>query len=202
MGKLVVRSLPWIAVCFLTVVLVVSGHAQSAPAVIGIQGTLAYDVSWVRTTTPSNGLEYAVGRFGGRAAMRLVPRLYVGVGVSSWQFDAGPPPGFVVPPNEYDAVVTAVVFSAYGQLYPLGTTGTFIRGGVGYAKTRRYAPDFEFLESYNVSHLAIAGGVGADVTLRPHLAITISADYTSLLGAAGYRQAKSALLMGVGLTLR
>jgi hypothetical protein len=177
--------------------------AQSAPIDLGVQGTAAYNWTWNANAASPDGLRASVARFSGRVAIRATQRLFVGVGVSSWQYESGSVgvrPSF--PLDTAAGLTTAVIYSSFAQFYPMRTVQAFVRVGTGIASTRRYVPDVFGIDDLAATHIAVTSGLGLDVPLRPHVALTMSGDFTTLLGREVNGDAKSGLLMGLGLTIR
>lgn len=182
--------------------------AQSPPAGLQLQGTAAYNHIWNQSATPTGDSGTKSLRFSGRIALRFAPRAYAGVAMGSWEYatrygasDAG---GLLD-----SEVSTAVVVSSYAQWYPLARAGLFVRGGVGIASSRTYQPYTAVsagpagaILRHVTTRPSVTAGAGFDVAIRAHLAITLSGDFTTLAGAQSGQEARSALLAGVGLTVR
>ncbi len=168
-----------------------------------MQGTALYNLIWNRDTRASDGLAKGEARFAGRVAVNLTPVILVGVGVGSWALEV--PVDFAGTDLErVDAIASAVAGTLYGQVYPLRQV-LFVRAGIGFAKTRTYTSDGFSDATFAVSHdthAGITGGIGIDIGLRRHLALSISLDYIQLLGVTGARELKSAETVGVGITVR
>jgi hypothetical protein len=175
--------------------------AQSEPSSTSLQGTLAYNLTWTNTSAPPTGYGASIGRFSGRASVRLRPYFYVGAGVSSWQYEIALSGTFASPSGVYDEVVTAVVLSSQAQLYPFHTERFFVRGGFGVAQIHRYQRQGSLIIDFPSTHMSATTGAGVDIPVRSHVSVTLSADYTSILGVEYYREAKSSLLAGIGLTV-
>lgn len=184
--------------------------AAQATDELGLQGTAAYNLIWNATAGPDDCSYCSITRrFSGRIAVRLAPRIYGGLSAGSWEYPIGVALDGKTQPHLYDVLATSVLLSTYVQAYPTARAGVFVRGGVGYAANRTYYCDC--LNSREVdplvirdesSHASITAGLGFDLPFRPHLALTISADYTALLGAERGREAIAAFQVGLGVTLR
>jgi hypothetical protein len=139
-------------------------------------------------------------------AVRILSHLYVGVSVGSWQTEATAVGVSVdgLPRNDLrSAIATAVNGGLYAQDYPVHRTGLFVRGGLGFGQTRTYYPeDIIYIVVQDHTRMAISGGLGTDIPIRRHLAATLSADYSRLLGVANdTEELRSALLVGLGITI-
>ncbi|HEY3934346.1 MAG TPA: hypothetical protein VGL65_06965 [Gemmatimonadales bacterium] len=174
--------------------------AQQVDGELSVQGTMAFNGIWNTANTggssrsTATGLRLGEGRYSGRVAVRIRSGVYVGASVSSWQFNLTPLTG-------YDAVSEAVDLAPYVQLYPLRHTGLFLRGGAGYVRSWAYFGAGNIIQGYKGSRLSGSAGIGCDFALRAHLALTLSGDYTKVANATNYAEGKSAVMIGVGLTV-
>ncbi|HEY4100375.1 MAG TPA: hypothetical protein VGM20_05825 [Gemmatimonadales bacterium] len=167
-----------------------------------VQGTLSVNIVWnavndgvgARAPGPKLGEQ----RFGGRISVRVADGLYVGMSEASWQFNFAPQR----PGNPIDAVSTGVNISPYLQLYPFRNARIFGRAGPGLAETWAFDGAGSTVRAFEADRLTLSGGIGADLLLRPGLALTISADYVRLVGTMNLAEARSALIAGVGITVR
>jgi hypothetical protein len=200
-GAMLIPRVSWLSVWFL---LLMSGqaHAQIHGEELGLQWTAAYNVIWNGTADGSDPFVRASQRFSGRVAARVAHGLYIGASVGSWQIIAVPIGDGSAIPGLVSLVGTAVLASAYGQAYPFHRAGVFVRGGVGYAQTATYYPDVEFIFEDSHTRATVSGGLGIDVAINRHFAVTPSLDYTYLLGTGVMREMKTGLLVGLGLTVR
>jgi hypothetical protein len=167
-----------------------------------VQGTLSVNIVWNAANdvvgAPPVGLRLGEQRFGGRISIRAANGLYVGVSEASWQFNfARPRPGDAI-----DAVSTGVNISPYLQLYPLRHARIFARAGPGFAETWAFDGAGFAVQAFEGHRLSLSGGVGADLLLRSGLALTISADYIRVTGTTHLAEARSALIAGIGITVR
>jgi hypothetical protein len=186
--------------------------AQTAPDDPGVQGTAAYNFSWLKPAQGGYGFGSGDNRFNGRISARIVPRIYIGLSFGSWEYYLGgyDPNTGEYPPNLLSAIATSVVISSFAQLYPFRRRIVFVRAGVGYTANRTYysgepignGAGFDvYLVAATATHASVTGGLGVDLPIRRHFAVTISADYTTVLGDPGGEEARFAVLAGVGLTV-
>ncbi len=145
-----------------------------------------------------SGLQRGEARYGGRIALQVMPRLYAGAGVASWQFTFAR-----AEPNLSRSVVgEAVMLAPYVQWYPLRPLQLFVRGGAGAVNAWTYEGTGSLIQGLRDTHWAVSGGGGLDMPVRSHLALTLSADYTNVIGHATFGEATSALIVGIGLTVQ
>jgi hypothetical protein len=183
--------------------------AQSIHRALDAQGTASYNLLWNTTAHASDCFCLRAYRFSGRVSIRIRPQLYVGISAGSLEYAIAVTADGKVDPNIYSAVATSVVLSSYVQVYPGVTHRVFVRSGIGYAANRTYYPDLadtvefdNYLTRAKSGHASITAGVGADLPVRGHFAMTLAADYTLLLGATTGREPTSSISIGLGLTLR
>jgi hypothetical protein len=176
---------------------------------LGLEATAAYAAIWNGTANPTSTLSKAFGaRFNGRIGLRVGRGIFVGLSAGSWMY--------VPAASSYDndfgltagAVVSAVIASPYAQWYPRRMRDLlFVRVGFGYAGIASYLPrqvmqsPAPLVETHS-HHATASAGIGVDLPLHRHLALTISADYTSVFGTATGFEPTSATTVGVGLTVR
>jgi hypothetical protein len=178
-------------------------NAQQVDGDLGVQGTMAFNVIWNTANTAVffknsvTGLRPGEGRYSGRVALRIWSGMYVGASVSSWQFNFTRLTGT----SSIDAVSEAVDLSPYAQLYPFRRIHLFLRGGIGYVRDQAFVGSGRIIEGVKGNHLSGSTGLGADFALRTHVALTLSADYTRVLGTTTYAEGESAIMIGVGLTV-
>jgi hypothetical protein len=183
--------------------------AAQSPGDLGLQATAAYAAIWNGTANPTSTLSKAFGaRFNGRIALRVGPGTFVGLNAGSWMYFPGAGQYDNVFGEEAGAVVSAVIASPYVQWYPRHFGALlFVRGGLGYASVVSYYPaqvsqsPAPLVETHS-HHASASAGVGVDIPLHRHLALTISADYTAVLGTATGFEPTSATTVGLGLTVR
>ncbi len=179
-----------------------------APAGIGVTATAAYAQIWNRPADRSQSpADELSARFNGRVGVAIAPAVYLGVAAGSWRYVASNgkyDPGFG---ELAAAVATAVVASSYVQWYPQDSRQVFLRGGLGYVSAITYYPvagssePQPLIAQRHVGASASAGG-GVDLPIAAHFAITASLDYTRVLGGAAGFEPVSAVLVGLGLTVR
>jgi hypothetical protein len=177
--------------------------AQTPDPALAVQGTMSLNAIWNRAqsvTFPgaNSAAQFGEMRFGGRAAARVQRGLFVGVSVVSWQFDYAR----FKTGRDVDAVSEGVVVGPYLQFYPVRQLPAFVRAGGGYANTWAFNGSGSSIQGFRGNRAAVSIGAGADVPLRAHLALTLSLDYTQLFHAQNFAEATSAIVAGVGLTVR
>ena len=170
-----------------------------------MQGTAAYNAIWV-TDRVGDADGRAGHRFSGRVALRARSALYVGIGIGSWESATTLSLGGMVLEGEITSLSSAVVGGPYAQVYPIARAPFFLRAGVGLAATRTYYPASHdgLLLMYLVTatRLAPTAGLGVDLGVGRHLAVTGAVDFTRLVGVEGGRELDSGVTASVGLTLR
>lgn len=176
------------------------------PELQSIQGTAAYNLLWHTTTVQDAGLNPGGTRFSGRVAARAGRGVYIGVSIGSWHFEQTLQFGGETQDGQLTSLGTAVVGALYVQAYPARSLPLFARAGLGTGRTRTYSPDntegIPTLRAALATRFAPTIGVGADIPLVSHLALTVATDATFLIGVQGGRELKSALAASVGLTVR
>ena len=199
-----ITQLAGLAAGLMVLVLAIPLQGQLPADELGAQGTMAFNVIW-NSVLPGavfansiTGLHPGEQRYSGRAALRLRPGLYLGASVGSWQFN------FVrfKSSTAISSMSDAVNISPYVQLYPLRHARVFVRAGAGWVNTWSYDGGGFDIQGYKANRLSVTAGVGADFPFRSHLALTLSGDYTKVIGAKNYAEAESAVLLGVGPTIR
>lgn len=179
-------------------------RAQRGSDDIGAQGTLAFSAIWnteqsgAVPSTAIAGLPAGEARFSGRAGLRVAMGLFVGASVTSWQFNVVPGQGS----DAIAAVSESVNLAPYVQCYPSRHAPLFLRAGLGLVNTWTYYGAGHVIQGFTSNHLTASGGIGIDLPVRAHLAISLSADYVRVFGAMNLGEAESAALLGIGLTVR
>ena len=178
-------------------------QSPSPERALPVAGTLIYNLLFLSGPPDSHG--GGVGaRFGGRLAVRVAPRTYVGMGVGSWaQAQTGRCAAPVDCGTFADYWSEAIVYQVYAQHSPSTEFPAWVRLGAGIANTSTLAPAGSVIDVADRWRVAVTGGVGTDLPVSGHLFVTPSIDYTSLRGVAGRSQElRHAFALGLGVTFR
>jgi hypothetical protein len=173
-----------------------------ATADAGVQITAAMAASRIQTGDHAG----SKGLFNGRIGFRVARSLYIGVSAGSWVTAVRlgrctPGCGEI-----FSGIASAVAASSYAQWYPFRDARAFVRGGIGFAHATTYTPVQAFtdpmpLAEENHIRPSITSGMGVDLPVYHRLAVTLSVDYTRILGALPSAEVRSLVMAGFGLTL-
>jgi hypothetical protein len=168
-----------------------------------VAGTLIYNLLFLSRPFGSHRDSFGA-RFGGRFAVRIAPRTYVGFAVGSWaQAQTGQCAAPVMCGTFADYWSEAIVHQVYAQHSPFPQFPGWLRLGVGLAKTSTLIPSGGVIGLSKQWRAAVSGGVGVDVRVGSHLFLTPSIDYTQLRGVlSGDDELRHALAIGFGVTFR
>jgi hypothetical protein len=178
-------------------------QSPSPERALPVAGTLIYNL--LLLSGPPDSHAGGVGaRFGGRLAVRVALRTYVGMGVGSWvQAQTGRCAAPVECGTFADYWSEAIVYQVYAQHTPSMEFPAWVRLGAGIANTSTLAPGGGVIEVADRWRAAVSGGVGADLPVSGHLFVTPSIDYTTLRGVVGRSQElRHAFALGLGVTFR
>jgi hypothetical protein len=168
-----------------------------------VAGTLLYNLLFMSHPQDENGGGIGA-RFGGRFALRVRARTYVGLGVGSWlQAQTGECSLPFQCGTVADYWSEAIAYQVYAQHTPAARFPGWLRFGVGIANTSTLVPGGGVISVSDRWRAIVSGGAGVDLRVGGHLFVTPSLDYTQLVGVERRGQElRHALALGFGMTIR